>query len=604
MRRFLKAIAASTLVCGLPIANAGSSWSTQDYDLYPGDFNGDGLTDLLYVAKDPGSLSGILLSDGVGVNNPIQSWDSRYLGIPWSAGLYNVIVADFNGDGKADIFLQRKTPGDHYLLLSAGGLIVAINQTIPNGAVGVNWSADQHRLVAGDFNGDGRADLFLQAADATGLNAVVLTDSAGQFTAVQPDQSWSDGYAGLKWAASEASVYAADFNGDSRADLLVQANPLPGTGPGTSQPIQFLPNSNGVVLAQNSKSIFVTEGLQAWSHNGFSAEWSPLNSVVVPGDINIDGRSDVLLQGRSAVDGSYLLFGRPRGAVFMQAVAMDPAVARAATNYRLLTGHFTADSAASIYMQSTSASAANQLGIVANGTMLTDIRDAVPPISASTMSTGAPPSFSNSARAPVSVASPALAGAGVATETYTYDALGRLRKVQSPDGTQATYDFDPAGNRLASTSGVPVQPTTYTDLGTLTQGLYRSATGPNWTFFKGYRTFASPIIGSYAPLALTGGQSVHDLFDFAVCSSQSQPYDCPYSGVIVLTQYGQMIVTGFAADPGAAWLVTVTAGATVRSGSSATYSFSGGMATWTWSGATGSFGLSGTGAVSVSVVHK
>src|SRR5262245_10656943 len=61
----------ATMVLGLigaTAVNAATDWSTQDYDLYPGDFDGDGKTDLLYVAKDASKASGIARSDGTGPN--------------------------------------------------------------------------------------------------------------------------------------------------------------------------------------------------------------------------------------------------------------------------------------------------------------------------------------------------------------------------------------------------------------------------------------------------------------------------------------------------------------------------------------------------------
>jgi len=163
------------LSCG--IVQATTEWNAQDYDLYTGDFNGDGKTDVLYIAKDPSMPSGIALSDGTGPNIAWQSWDSNFLGITWSGNAYNVIVGDFNGDGKADIFLQSAVPGNNYLLLtSSTSLVVGISQVVANGAMGLTWSADQHHIIAGAFagsvNGHPKAGLFLQATSRTGTDAV------------------------------------------------------------------------------------------------------------------------------------------------------------------------------------------------------------------------------------------------------------------------------------------------------------------------------------------------------------------------------------------------------------------------------------------------
>src|SRR6266850_1402707 len=73
----------------------------------------------------------------------------------WSTQDYDLYPGDFNHDGHADIFLQSTTPGDNYLLLAdARGNINGISETVPNNTQGLVWSADQHRIIAGDFNGD------------------------------------------------------------------------------------------------------------------------------------------------------------------------------------------------------------------------------------------------------------------------------------------------------------------------------------------------------------------------------------------------------------------------------------------------------------------
>jgi hypothetical protein len=59
-------------IAGATVARADTAFSTRDYDLYAGDFDGDGLSDVLYVAHDPNRLSGIALSDRTGFNTPLR----------------------------------------------------------------------------------------------------------------------------------------------------------------------------------------------------------------------------------------------------------------------------------------------------------------------------------------------------------------------------------------------------------------------------------------------------------------------------------------------------------------------------------------------------
>jgi lysophospholipase L1-like esterase len=314
----LRWIFAAIACINFAAVHATTGLNMREYDLYPGDFNGDGEVDTLYVAKDPAQASGIVLSDGNGSNTRWQSWASNYLGIPWSGNQFTVIIADLNGDHRADIFLQRNTRGDSYLLLANGeGKILTISQMIPGSYEGLYWTADQHKIIAGDFTGDGRAELFLQATSPSGLNAVIAADINGQLISA-PLQSWNDGYLGFNWSTQEANVLAGDFNGNGVVDLLIQAKPkitmidydIP--FPASIYP----PNSNGVALSSGGNLPFQKYGVQHWNRNEHGADWSPLLTSANVGDFNGDGCADVFLRANLSFHKSYLLYGKSSGAIF------------------------------------------------------------------------------------------------------------------------------------------------------------------------------------------------------------------------------------------------------------------------------------------------
>jgi photosystem II stability/assembly factor-like uncharacterized protein len=205
------------------------------------DFNGDGRADLLFRRASDGMLA-MYLMNGATV---ISATFLGTLGTDWDfAG-----AADFDGDGRADMLFRRNTDGLLGLYLMNGATIVAAQQL---GAVGIDWRIRGVR----DVNGDGRADiLFRRASDG----ALALYEFNGfQLLAAQ--------LLGVVGPAFDV-IGVRDFNGDGRADILFR-------------------RSDGM--------------LAMFLMNGFTVLASQVLGVVGPdivvlglGDFNGDGRADL-----------------------------------------------------------------------------------------------------------------------------------------------------------------------------------------------------------------------------------------------------------------------------------------------------------------------
>lgn len=378
MKKITKALFVATALGMASLTQAATDWSTQDYDLYSGDFNYDGKSDILYVAKSPDKLSGLALGDASGgPNTPYQSWPSNYLGIDWSGNKYTPVIADFNCDHRADVLLQSNVAGGYSYLLFANsqGELTGIGQAVPSSYLGLTWTSDQHKLIAGDFNGDCRADLFFQATSPTGTHAVMYADGYGYFTATATE-SWTDSSnnMGLNWSTPKANVFAGDFNGDGRADLLVQAKPkfvmidYDVTFPVPTYP----PAMNGVALSQGGTTPFVSGAVQLWSRMNNGVDWSPLTNNVVVGDFNGDGRTDVILQAKYTGRTSYMLTGNASGAIFpTSATAMGSGANWSADSYKLIAGNFDGAGGAGIYFQALTSGGLNYYANTVTGSSVT-----------------------------------------------------------------------------------------------------------------------------------------------------------------------------------------------------------------------------------------
>jgi hypothetical protein len=200
-----------------------------------GDFNSDGLLDLA-VANAKDNTVSILLGNGDGTFTPAGGSPVSVGGFP-----FFLAVADFNGDGIADIAVSNQSDSTESILLGKGDgtFTQASGSPIPS----FNYNPGQ--VVAADFNGDGVVDLAV--ADFTPLfpstvgNVVIMLGKGdGTFNAA----SGSPIAVGL----FPLAMVAGDFNQDGKTDLAVD-NYGDITRPQTQTLTLLLGNGDGTFTA-------------------------------------------------------------------------------------------------------------------------------------------------------------------------------------------------------------------------------------------------------------------------------------------------------------------------------------------------------------------
>lgn len=131
----------------------------KDDELYFGDFNGDGKTDVLATISKAGTDPQwtIQLSDGTGTFVKLASPYTPKIVTGLDEQIY---IMDLNGDGLDDIYTIAKTTNNisggilHYAYINTEYLFLRNYVTCSN-----TNALDKSNYYTGDFNGDGRMDL-------------------------------------------------------------------------------------------------------------------------------------------------------------------------------------------------------------------------------------------------------------------------------------------------------------------------------------------------------------------------------------------------------------------------------------------------------------
>ena len=198
--------------------------------VHVGDFNGDNISDLLFTSftyqAGVHSYMGLILGNGDGT-----------FGLPQIYGPYgsyqsveDVVVADFNGDGKSDVaatFFELNR-GTEFFRLQLGGSTLGAEIILPIQGI---------KLTAGDFTGDGKTDFVVSDLNNTNLS---LYPGNGDTTFREPVKLAGSGILDRVF-----NLTTADVNGDGRLDIVAQlargVQSYVGNGDGTFQLPYFEP---------------------------------------------------------------------------------------------------------------------------------------------------------------------------------------------------------------------------------------------------------------------------------------------------------------------------------------------------------------------------
>jgi hypothetical protein len=242
-----------------------------------GDFNGDGKDELAAMYDYGNNDMSIIVFSGDGSTMTSSSWfrsGANNWGVPYTKYL---VAGDFNHDGKDEIAAMYDYGNNDM------GLIVFTSTTsgtftsslwFRSGAN--NWGVPYTKyLTAGDFNGDGKADLAaMYDYGNNDMSMIVFTSAtAGTFTSA----SWFRTGVNNWGVPYTKYVTAGDFNGDGKDELAAMYD--------------YGNNDMSMIVFTSATAGTFTSA--SWFRTGVNNWGVPYTKYLVAGDFNGDGKAEL-----------------------------------------------------------------------------------------------------------------------------------------------------------------------------------------------------------------------------------------------------------------------------------------------------------------------
>ena len=200
------------------------SWQFQANDqFFIGDFNGDGKDEVVVFNGTDWNIPylGLLADDGHNGLRLIARYDGDIPGWGGLARNDKFYVGDFTGDGKKDLFVFN---GDDWsmsyvAMIKSTGTGFQVVRRFDGDIPGWGGLARHDRLFVGDYSGNGRDDLYIFNGDDWSMSYVGMFRSTGSdLTMTARHDGDIPGWGGL---AKHDQLIVGDFDGDGKADLYI-----------------------------------------------------------------------------------------------------------------------------------------------------------------------------------------------------------------------------------------------------------------------------------------------------------------------------------------------------------------------------------------------